>query len=269
MESELINTFDASKTELFEEEHHTETNIAMIEITEDLLKNGLSLAAFMVKNILSLTDFKFHLILKIQKELRSVRIISLLLQFFYSIQPAYLKEKYSIDFDVLLHDRANFERINKISNKKIYYNYSILKDIEEIKFKEDIEKIELESENHFEDFELTTSLKNLVETIKEELEKEQDLERIKFSKRSCIGGTFDHIHLGHKLFLSFGVLCSEYLLVGVTAQEMLKKKSNFYLIEPNSRRRQKVARFLSLFDRNLQFDVVEITDGLGPYKERN
>jgi FAD synthase len=41
-------------------------------------------------------------------------------------------------------------------------------------------------------------------------------ENFKNSKASCMGGTFDSMHLGHKVFLSVGAMSSEFLLVGVT-----------------------------------------------------
>lgn len=265
MEQENNKGFDAAKTFLFEEEAYSETNIAFLELTKDIINSGMDLAAYMVKNILSMTDFKFFLILKIPNELNSLKLLSLILQFFYSIQPTMVKNRYGVSFNVLLHDRANFEKLNKIHSKKLIYS-SILKSVEEIDFSEE-DMIELKADDHFENFKLEETLNNLLEKIKKEAENSEEVGEFKFSNRSCIGGTFDHLHLGHKLFLSFGALTTKYLLVGVTSQQMLQKKKNFYVIEGNAKRRHSVAKFLSFFDKELDFSVVEITDGLGPYKE--
>ena len=42
-------------------------------------------------------------------------------------------------------------------------------------------------------------------------------EILKHAEYSCLGGTFDSMHLGHKVFLSVGALASKKLLIGVTS----------------------------------------------------
>ncbi|KAL1893692.1 hypothetical protein Cpir12675_003991 [Ceratocystis pirilliformis] len=72
----------------------------------------------------------------------------------------------------------------------------------------------------------------------------------------CIGGTFDHLHVGHKLLLSGGALLLDLsrdtkatFVVGITGDEMLKNKKFADLIEPWSHRARAVMRFLaSLLD---------------------
>ena len=47
-----------------------------------------------------------------------------------------------------------------------------------------------------------------------------------------LGGTFDHIHSGHKLMLSSAVLrTNKRIVVGVTSDELLKNKSYFSELE--------------------------------------
>lgn len=42
----------------------------------------------------------------------------------------------------------------------------------------------------------------------------------------CLGGTFDHMHLGHKLLLTHALMCAkDRILVGVTCDGLLKKKA--------------------------------------------
>jgi len=44
-------------------------------------------------------------------------------------------------------------------------------------------------------------------------------------KETCLGGTFDHMHLGHKLLLTQACLTtSETLYCGVTGDALLQKK---------------------------------------------
>ena len=41
----------------------------------------------------------------------------------------------------------------------------------------------------------------------------------------CVGGTFDYMHVGHKLLLSLSAhTCSQRLVVGVSGAPLLKKK---------------------------------------------
>lgn len=47
-------------------------------------------------------------------------------------------------------------------------------------------------------------------------------------ENTVLGGTFDHIHSGHKLLLSFSLLhTSKWIVIGITSQEMLWKKNLF------------------------------------------
>lgn len=43
----------------------------------------------------------------------------------------------------------------------------------------------------------------------------------------AVGGTFDHLHIGHQMMLIYSALSAEKrLIIGVTSDEMLKKKTN-------------------------------------------
>ncbi|KAL5601110.1 hypothetical protein BROUX41_005925 [Berkeleyomyces rouxiae] len=72
----------------------------------------------------------------------------------------------------------------------------------------------------------------------------------------CIGGTFDHLHVGHKLLLSAGALLLDLsrdarstFVIGITGDEMLKNKKFADLIEPWSHRAHAVVGYLaSLLD---------------------
>ncbi|XP_076621029.1 bifunctional Phosphopantetheine adenylyltransferase - Dephospho-CoA kinase [Colletes latitarsis] len=104
----------------------------------------------------------------------------------------------------------------------------------------------------------------------EELEEASIMPCIEESKRYksvVLGGTFDRIHNGHKMFLSEAVLhCTEKLTVGVTDTNMLYRKLLWELIEPCSKRILNVKEFLEDIDSTLLYDIVPIKDMYGPTK---
>lgn len=82
----------------------------------------------------------------------------------------------------------------------------------------------------------------------------------------ALGGTFDHLHNGHKTLLSVGsALCSTQMTIGITATSMLTKKSNADLIEDFQTRSQNVRTFLHTFrGDDMAIDIHELNDGMGP-----
>ncbi|XP_077515642.1 bifunctional Phosphopantetheine adenylyltransferase - Dephospho-CoA kinase [Amblyomma americanum] len=81
----------------------------------------------------------------------------------------------------------------------------------------------------------------------------------------CLGGTFDRLHLGHKVLLSEAVLhASGKLVVGVTDGDMLKGKLLWELIEPVEMRIRALIEFLQDIDSTLQYDVIPIYNPYGP-----
>ncbi|KAL0946724.1 hypothetical protein HGRIS_012906 [Hohenbuehelia grisea] len=83
----------------------------------------------------------------------------------------------------------------------------------------------------------------------------------------ALGGTFDHLHAGHKILLSMAAwITSRRIIVGVTDDALLKSKSNKDLLEPLKTRIARVRDFLALFRPGLVYDVVSIDDVYGPTK---
>ncbi|KAK1767238.1 hypothetical protein QBC33DRAFT_539641 [Phialemonium atrogriseum] len=71
----------------------------------------------------------------------------------------------------------------------------------------------------------------------------------------CLGGTFDHLHPGHKLLLTAGAFLlkvpdegsseTSKFIIGVTGDEMLKNKKFAEYVEPWDTRARNILRFLS------------------------
>ncbi|RHX96653.1 hypothetical protein DYB36_001307 [Aphanomyces astaci] len=80
-----------------------------------------------------------------------------------------------------------------------------------------------------------------------------------------IGGTFDHLHNGHKKLLSFGAaLADNGMLIGVTAPHMLQKKSLGHLIESIQERKSRVEAFLRDVHPHVAPTIITIDDPFGP-----
>ncbi|KAF9349141.1 hypothetical protein BGX26_012525 [Mortierella sp. AD094] len=81
----------------------------------------------------------------------------------------------------------------------------------------------------------------------------------------ALGGTFDHLHAGHKILLSMTAWVTSHRVVcGVTDDSMLKTKKFKEYMEPLHKRVEDVEKFLRTFKRDLIYEVVPIHDIYGP-----
>lgn len=86
----------------------------------------------------------------------------------------------------------------------------------------------------------------------------------------ALGGTFDHLHVGHKILLSMGcLLATRRIVVGVTGESMLAKKRHAELLESIQTRLDRVALFMNAFCNaigrtELFHDIVILKDVAGP-----
>ncbi|KAK1223947.1 hypothetical protein PQX77_013168 [Marasmius sp. AFHP31] len=83
---------------------------------------------------------------------------------------------------------------------------------------------------------------------------------------TALGGTFDHLHSGHKILLSMAAfVTSRRIIVGVTHSSLLVRKTHASLIESLDIRIENVRRFLKRFAPHLEvYDIVPIEDVYGP-----
>jgi phosphopantetheine adenylyltransferase len=83
----------------------------------------------------------------------------------------------------------------------------------------------------------------------------------------ALGGTFDHLHSGHKLMLSLAALLShDRILCGITASEMLESKNHPDKLEPLEQRMLTVQKFLCEFKQDFErnVEIVTLRDPFGP-----
>ncbi|XP_008217932.1 bifunctional coenzyme A synthase [Nasonia vitripennis] len=95
-----------------------------------------------------------------------------------------------------------------------------------------------------------------------------DVSEGKMYKSVVLGGTFDRLHNGHKIFISDAILrCTEKCTVGVTDLNMIERKILWELIEPCSNRIACLKDFAEDVDPSLSYNIVPISDLYGPTKE--
>lgn len=80
----------------------------------------------------------------------------------------------------------------------------------------------------------------------------------------AVGGTFDKLHSGHKLLLSYAALyAADKLRVGIADDALLSKKKFKSCIQSNEERMHLVTQFLKCIRQDLELEVVTITDMFG------
>ncbi|KTW26382.1 hypothetical protein T552_02864 [Pneumocystis carinii B80] len=83
-------------------------------------------------------------------------------------------------------------------------------------------------------------------------------------KYVAVGGTFDHLHVGHKILLTMTAwITDEWVVCGVTDKILLKNKRFSDWIEPIEARIESVRRFFYLINRTIFLSVTPIYDIYG------
>lgn len=90
--------------------------------------------------------------------------------------------------------------------------------------------------------------------------------RYKSVATSAVGGTFDHIHDGHKILLLMTAFTAQKsIIVGVTGPKLLVNKKYAEVMEPLHVRVMKVCRFLQkIVAPEIAFTIYQINDVCGP-----
>ncbi len=83
-------------------------------------------------------------------------------------------------------------------------------------------------------------------------------------KQSCVGGTFDHLHLGHKELLNTAFISSEQVLIGLATPDLISRKFLASLIEEYSIRESELKGFLEEKGYQDREQVIPLKDIYGP-----
>lgn len=84
-------------------------------------------------------------------------------------------------------------------------------------------------------------------------------------KVTALGGTFDHLHDGHKILLTVAAfLTSERLIVGLTVEELLINKKYKDIVQDFDTRKENVVNFLNTFKPRLSIEIIPLKDVCGP-----
>jgi pantetheine-phosphate adenylyltransferase len=73
-----------------------------------------------------------------------------------------------------------------------------------------------------------------------------------------LGGTFDHLHEGHKSLLRTALSISEFIEIGLTSQSLLEKKKYSSKLEDYETRKKNIEEFISSFSDLKRTNIVEI-----------
>ena len=73
-----------------------------------------------------------------------------------------------------------------------------------------------------------------------------------------MGGTFDHLHEGHKFLLKTALSISENIEIGLTSQSLLEKKQYASKLEDYETRKKNIKEFLTSFSDLKRTNIVEI-----------
>jgi len=73
-----------------------------------------------------------------------------------------------------------------------------------------------------------------------------------------MGGTFDHLHEGHKFLLKTALSISEFIEIGLTTQKLLEKKKFYSKLEDYKTRQENLKDFIKSFTNLERINIVEI-----------
>ncbi|MEM3069250.1 MAG: phosphopantetheine adenylyltransferase [Nitrososphaerales archaeon] len=82
-------------------------------------------------------------------------------------------------------------------------------------------------------------------------------------KKVAVGGTFDHVHAGHKALLRMAFESGESIVIGVTSDNLVKKLGK--IVERRFDKRVEMLKsFLNSFFPNRRYEIHKLDDYFGP-----
>ncbi len=79
-----------------------------------------------------------------------------------------------------------------------------------------------------------------------------------------MGGTFDHLHDGHKFLIKTALLFSKNIVVGLATENLLKNKKHAAKIENYKTREQNLKVFIDSIGHLNRVEIIPLNDPYGP-----
>ena len=89
-------------------------------------------------------------------------------------------------------------------------------------------------------------------------------EVIQILNKIGMGGTFDHLHEGHKYLISTALSVSKNIVIGLTSQSLLKKKNHFSKMQSYDEREKAIISYVSESSDISRIEIVKLEDPYGP-----
>jgi len=79
-----------------------------------------------------------------------------------------------------------------------------------------------------------------------------------------LGGTFDHLHEGHKLLIKTALEVSHHIVIGLATEQLLKNKKYASKLEDYSMRKKTLENYINTFADLDRVNIVELNEPYGP-----
>jgi len=89
-------------------------------------------------------------------------------------------------------------------------------------------------------------------------------EVIQILNKVGMGGTFDHLHEGHKLLISTALSVSKKIVIGLTSESLLKKKKFFSKMQSYDDREDAIISYVSETSDLSRVEIMKLEDPYGP-----
>ncbi|MBY8982554.1 MAG: pantetheine-phosphate adenylyltransferase [Candidatus Lokiarchaeota archaeon] len=84
-----------------------------------------------------------------------------------------------------------------------------------------------------------------------------------------LGGTFDHLHKGHKFLIKIALNLSKNIVIGLATDELLRNKEYASTIENYEIRKKNIIEYIKNISDPKRVKIIELNDSYGPpIKER-
>jgi pantetheine-phosphate adenylyltransferase len=89
-------------------------------------------------------------------------------------------------------------------------------------------------------------------------------EVIQILNKVGMGGTFDHLHEGHKYLISTALSVSKNVVIGLTSESLLRKKKYFSKMQSYGEREKALISYISKISDISRVKIVKLEDPYGP-----